>query len=62
MVIIIVGMAISTVKMWYDGGPRFLSPTIFPSPNPLAYNTNPTNGGDANDFVNNYLITNASEW
>ncbi len=39
-----------------------LSPTIFPSPNHLYYNTPAGVTGDSNTFVSNYFSLNASEW
>jgi hypothetical protein len=61
---IFVGFALGTIKVFRDGAPRILSPTIFPSPNPLYYNSQTIAGiTDLSTIVGNYFSTgNASEW
>jgi hypothetical protein len=60
---IFAGLALSTIKFLRDGHPRSLSPTIFPSPNQLYYNTPVALGdGDPNSFVTNYFTRNLTEW
>jgi hypothetical protein len=39
MIIIIAGMALSTIKVFYDGAPRNMTTAIYPTNN-LIYNTN----------------------
>lgn len=39
IIFIFAGLALSNIKFLRDGHPRLLSPTIFPSPNELYYNT-----------------------
>jgi len=63
LLLIIMGTGLASVKFFYDGAPRMMSPTIFPSPNPLVVNTNPLRGDDPSEFVQDYLVgKNASEW
>lgn len=58
IVFIFSGLGLATIKFLKDGHPRLLSPTIFPSPNPLYYNSP---YGDT--FVDSYFNTlNATEW
>jgi hypothetical protein len=44
------GLGLATIKFLKDGHPRLLSPTIFPEPSPLYYNSP---YGDT--FVNSYF-------
>lgn len=56
IIFIFVGLALSQVRIFTDGGPRLLSPSIFPQPSPLFYNDPISLGvGDATTFVTNYF-------
>ena len=57
IIFIFSGLGLATIKFLKDGHPRLLSPTIFPSPSPLYYNSP---YGD--NFVNQYYKLNTSEW
>ena len=54
---IFAGLGLATIKFLRDGHPRLLSPTIFPSPNPLIYNA-----PYGSVFVGNYYSLNRTEW
>lgn len=59
---IIVGLALATVKIFYDGKPRLMSPSIFPEPNQLVYNTNGLVGAtNPTNFITKYF-PNGPEW
>jgi len=46
MILIIVGLALSNIKIFFEASKRPLSPDIFPSPNHLFYNSEAPLGGD----------------
>jgi hypothetical protein len=47
---IIAGMTLATIKVFYDGSPRLMTPEIFPTSR-LIYNKNPPRGGDSTAFI-----------
>ena len=58
IVFIFSGLGLATIKFLKDGHPRLMSPTVFPSPNPMYYNS-----PYADAFVGKYYNTlNATEW
>jgi hypothetical protein len=62
IVLIVAGLALATVKIFFDGSPRIMSPSIFPEPSHLIYNVNPPLGGDYTAFINNYFLNNQNEF
>jgi len=62
IILIIVGLALSTIKTFKDGQARTMSPNIYPQPNSGYSNENSLylESSDISDFMSNYLYVNDS--
>ena len=55
IIFIFVGLALANVKVFKDGIPRLLSPSLFPQPSHLYYNSPSFNDEKTDTFVTDYF-------
>ena len=55
IIFIFVGLALANVKVFKDGIPRLLSPSLFPQPSHLYYNSPSFKNEETDTFVTDYF-------